>query len=556
LTVATRLSQNFKSDCILVIEAGSDGRSDQGIVNPGKRGSTFGTKYDWNLTTIPQVYAGNRSIRMTRGKVLGGSSALNLMVWDRGAKPDYDAWENLGNPGWNWRNIYRSMLKVENFTSSSEYGIQGVAQGGYIQTLINRIIPTHQLSFVPAVHILGIANNTESLNGHPVGVSRQPSNIRESDYSRSYSTRYLEHANTNLVLRLNIRVARVNFNTQMKATGVTLEDGAIISSSKEVIISAGTFQSSGLLELSGIGNKNTLVNLGIQTRYHLPGVGENLHDHPRATASYILKPGFVGVDRLKFNTTFAAEQIALYDARQPSKYDYTGSGFIYVPWSSVSSAAQSSIKTLARQEVSASSPVTLKKELQSYSDPSVPQIEVIFSDGLTSIRGYPAPGDPLYGIETFTLIGGLMHPFSRGSVHITSSNISAPPLIDPKYLSSPTDQAAHVMLSKYLRKIANTAPLKDVWSAEFEPGASVQTDAQWEAYSRTSVSTFYHPVGTCAMLPEKEGGVVSPELKVYGTKGLRVVDASVIPLLVSGHIQTAVYGIAERASDLIVTEWS
>jgi choline dehydrogenase-like flavoprotein len=554
--VATRISQNRKNDCILVIEAGSDGRSDQGIINPGKRGSTFSTKYDWNLTTTPQAFAGNRSIRMTRGKVLGGSSALNLMVWDRGAKADYDAWEELGSLGWSWRNVYRSMLKAENFIRSPEYGIEGVAEGGYIQTLINRIIPNHQLPFPSTMHNLGVENNTESLNGRPVGVSRQPSNIREFDYSRSYSTQYLEHANTNLVLKLNARVARINFNKKMKATGVTLEDGTIISSTKEVILSAGTFQSPGLLELSGIGSKATLTQAGIQIRYQLPGVGENLHDHPRAIASYILKPGFVGVDRLKFNTTYVAEQIALYNAQQPSRYDYTGSGFVYAPWSSLSSDAQTSIKTLARQEISPTSPTTLKKELQSYSDPSVPQIEVIFSDGLTSIRGYPAPSDPLYGIETFTLIGGLMHPFSRGSVHIASSNISASPIIDPRYLSSATDRAAHIVLSKYLRKIANTAPLKDVWTAEFEPGASVQTDVQWEAWSKASVSTFYHPVGSCAMLPEKDGGVVSPELMVYGTKGLRVVDASVIPLLVSGHIQTAVYGIAERASELILADWN
>jgi choline dehydrogenase-like flavoprotein len=553
--VATRLSRKLGNDCILVIEAGSDGRQDQGIINPGRRGSTFGTKYDWNLTTTPQADANNRSIRMTRGKVLGGSSALNLMVWDRGAKADYDAWEELGNPGWNWRNVYRSMLKVENFTKSPEYGVDGVAQGGYIQTLINRIVPTHQLSFPPTMEKLGIANNRESLDGNPVGVSRQPSNIRESDYSRSYSTEYLEHANSNLVLRLNTRVAKIRFNNQRKAIGVILQDGTVIDSSKEVIISAGTFQSPGLLELSGIGDSATLTKAGVAPLYQLPGVGENLHDHPRVAASYILKPGFVGVDRLKFNTTYAAEQIALYNAKQPSRYDYTGSGFVYAPWSSVSRDAQSSVAALAKKEVSRASSVTLRKTLQLLSDSAVPQIEVIFSDGLTSIKGYPLPSDPLYGIETFTLIAGLMHPYSRGSAHISSSNIAIPPIIDPRYLSSPTDRAAHVALAKYIRKIANTAPLKDTWTAEFEPGPAVQTDAEWEAYSRASVSTFYHPVGTCAMLPEKDGGVVSPELKVYGTKGLRVVDASVMPILVSGHIQSAVYGIAERAADIILAAW-
>lgn len=148
-----------------------------------------------------------------------------------------------------------------------------------------------------------------------------------------------------------------------------------------------------------------------------------------------------------------------------------------------------------------------------------------------------------------------MHPFSRGTVHIYSPSVSIPPLIDPNYLASPVDLAAQIRLAKYLREIANIEPIKGVWRDEYEPGVAVQDDQQWEGYVRNATSTFYHPVGTCAMGNEKEGGVVSEELKVWGTKGLRVVDASVISLLVSGHIQTAVYGIAERAADLIVGEW-
>lgn len=256
---------------------------------------------------------------MTRGKVLGGSSALNLLVWDRGCKADYDAWEDLGNKGWNWKNMYRSMLKVENFTFTPEYGSEGVAKGGYIQTLINRIVPSHQITFAPVMQSLGLKVNRESLGGDPNGVSRQPSCIREENYTRSYSVEYLKYAQSNLVLKLSARVAKVNFDKHLRATGVTLEDGTSIAASKEVILSAGTFQSSALLELSGIGNKTILAKAGITPLYNLPGVGENLQDHTRIHASYILKPGFVSVDRLRFNATYAAEQLALYNARQPSK---------------------------------------------------------------------------------------------------------------------------------------------------------------------------------------------------------------------------------------------
>ncbi|KAG9232621.1 hypothetical protein BJ875DRAFT_73225 [Amylocarpus encephaloides] len=556
LAVATRLSQGLRSSCILVIEAGENGASLPGIVVPGRKGSTFGTKYDWNLTTIPQVNTAGRSIRMTRGKVLGGSSALNLLVWDRGSRKEYDAWEELGNDGWNWRNIYRYMLKAENYLLSPDSGPDGTAQGGYIETLINRIYPSQQQAFTPAMEKLGVRFNQAPLNGNPVGVSRQPNNIKEQNYSRSYSIEYLSHAGSNLALKLSTRVAMVNFDKKLKATGITLDDGTVINVSKEVILSAGTFQSSALLELSGIGDRNVLRKAGVKPRYHLRGVGQNFHDHPRIHTNYVLKPGSkYSIDRLRFNTTFVTEQLALYDIHKPSEYDYAASSYAFAPWSSVSSAASSSLLSLARGTMNAASPRTLEKQVDFLSDCSVPQFEVIFSDGLTSVNGYPASTDPNYGIETFTLIGGLMHPFSRGSVHIASSDVAVPPTIDPAYLTSPVDLAAQIVLAKYLRKIANTEPIRSLWTREYEPGDAVQSDAQWEEYIRGATSTFYHPVGTCAMLKEREGGVVDSDLKVYGTKRLRVVDSSVMPLLVTGHIQTLVYGIAEKAAESIIRDW-
>ncbi|CAG8957221.1 hypothetical protein HYFRA_00009423, partial [Hymenoscyphus fraxineus] len=555
LTLATRLSQKLTQNCFLIIEAGEDGRQDPGIFIPGRRGSTFGSKFDWNLTTVPQTHASNRIVNFPRGRVLGGSSALNLMAWDRGCKADYDAWEDLGNKGWNWKNMYRNMLKVENFTFSPEYGNKGVSKGGFIQTTINRIASPQQLAYAPVMQKLGLKVNRESLSGDNVGISRQPSSIRSEDYTRSYSVEYLKHARENVVLRLSTRVAKVNFDKHLKTTGVTLQDGTFIAASKEVIISAGTFLSPGLLEHSGIGNKTILEKLGITPLYDLPGVGENLHDHPRVQASYILKPGFVSVDRLRFNATYAADQLALYNARLPSEWDYTASAFIYTPWSAIFPSTQAKLLSLARSLITKTSPPNLKKTLDLLTDPSVPQVEVIFTDGLTGTAAYPPPNSSLYGIETFTLVAGLMHPFSRGSVHISSPSITIPPLIDPNYLSSPMDLEAQTQLAKYLREIANTEPLKSVWREEYEPGLRVQSDKDWEDYAKNATMTFSHPVSTCAMGPEKDGGVVSERLEVYGTKALRVVDASVISLLVSGHIQTAVYGIAERAAEIILEDW-
>jgi choline dehydrogenase-like flavoprotein len=394
-----------------------------------------------------------------------------------------------------------------------------------------------------------------SLNGDPIGVARQPTNLREEDYSRSYSPRFLEHANDNIVLKLGTRVAKVNIDERKKATGITLEDGSILKAGKEVILSAGTFHSPGLLELSGIGNSDILANAGIETLYNLPGLGENHQDHVRVQASYILQPGLLSFDRLTYNATYAAEQLALWYANESSEYDATAGAFAFMPWVSVSGNLSTSLLSLARESVNGTSSSMFKKQLQHLSDNSVPQLELVLSNNYGGAKGYPKPTDPLYGVEMFTISGGIMHPFSRGSIHISSANISIPPTLNPNYLSSPVDFTALVSVAKYIRQVASTPPLADVWTSEYEPGTAVQSDEDWESYVRTILSSFDHPIGTCSMLPEKDGGVVSSELKVYGVDGLRVVDASIIPLAVSGHIQTAVYGIAERAAELIIRDW-
>ncbi|EUC30359.1 GMC oxidoreductase [Bipolaris zeicola 26-R-13] len=554
LAVASRISNGLPDIKVLVIEAGPDGRQDPGIFIPGRKGSTLGGKYDWNFTTIPQPNANNRVFTQNRGKVLGGSSALNLMTWDRTSEYELNAWEKLGNVGWNWKNFYAAMLKVETFLPSPEYGSDGVGKTGPIRTLINRIIPRQQGTWIPTMNNLGLTPNRESLNGHPIGVATQPSNIRPN-YTRSYAPEYLQLAGQNLELKLDTRVAKVNFKGKT-ASGVTLEDGTIISARREVILSAGSFQTPGLLEHSGIGDSALLEKLGIQVVKHLPSVGENLQDHIRIQLAFQLKPEYTSFDVLR-NATRAAAELALYNAGERSLYDYTGSGYAYFPWNLISNATASKLQALVDNDTTLTSATDKLKK--SYSSPSlnnkVPQLEVIFSDGYTGRKGYPAANSSQFGIGTFSLIGAVQHPLSKGNVHITSQNISDKPLINPNYLSHPYDLQAITSLAKFMRKIASSAPMNEVWTQEYEPGSAVQTDADWESFAKENTLSIYHPVGTAALLPEKDGGVVDAKLRVYGTKGLRVVDASVIPLLPSAHIQTLVYGIAERAAEMIVAEY-
>lgn len=563
LAVAARLSQRLPNDCILVIEAGPAAENEPKINIPGLKGSTIGTVYDWNFTTVPQAYGYNRSYAQTRGKVLGGSSALNLMAWDRASKPEYDAWEELGNRGWGWNSMIINMLKSENFVhtnGSSDTYEYGVGSGGPIQTLLERSVPAQQLAFFPAMENLGVGQNFEPSDGNPIGVFKQSSNIRLSNYTRSYSPTYLSLAGPNLEVVTNTRVAKINFtrsNHTLVATGVILQDNTTIEASKEVIVSAGGLQSPGLLELSGIGNASVLSAANITTLLNLTGVGENLQDHLRIQSSYQLKSNFISFDELRYNASFATAQMALYNERKTSIYDYTASGYAFLTWDQVL-GANHSLVSIAKSAASNASIIDQKKlsYLTGRLHNQVPQLEIIFSDGYTGVKGYPAVNTSLYGQGFFTLIGGVQHTFSRGSVHTNSSDINSQLLINPHYLSNDYDLQALIVAAKYLRKIANTEPLKNTWTAEYEPGTSIETDAQWANYIRNGSLTLYHPLGTCAMLPRNKGGVVSPELKVYGTKNLRVVDASIIPILISAHIQTAVYGIAEKAADMIVDEWS
>lgn len=292
----------------------------------------------------------------------------------------------------------------------------------------------------------------------------------------------------------------------------------------------------------------------------LAGVGENLQDHPRIQAAYQLKDNYTSFDRLKYDAEYAAEQRELYDANQLSAYDYAASAYSYQNWSSIlGQGKETELVGIAKRVAAEYNSVVDNKKLQWLTDSnlsaSVPEAEFLLSDGYSGLKGCPKPGDALYGNGFTTVFTALMHPLARGYVHINSSDPTAKPVYDPAFASNEYDLKALIELSKYIRRIATTAPFSSIWVDEYEPGLEVDTDEEWEDFVKNNVNTFYHPVGTCAMLPRKDGGVVDSELKVYGTRNLRVVDASVIPILVSAHPQTGIYGIAERAAMLISGSW-
>lgn len=477
---------------------------------------------------------------------------MNFLCYDRAASAEYDAWSELGSPGWNWQTMIHGMKKSENFTGN-DGDIHG--RSGPISSTYNRIVPDVLKPWQSTVSKLGVPiNEGGSLGGKPNGVMFQPTNIDVTNYTRSYSANsYLPKAGSNLKVKANFHVAKVLFSPDkskgLTATGVALQDGSTIKARKEVILSAGSIQSPGLLEMSGIGQTSVLANAGIKKILDIPGVGENYQDHLRTSNTYILKEGYESFDPFIFDAqgTKATEQFNLWLENKKSWYDYTSSAYAFLNWAQVSDKVHKDITKLAKDGFAKNGTVVDKKKLEYLKNPSIPQLELLLEANYVGAQGYPAAGGSF-----ITIFSTVMHPMSRGSVHINGKDLKGKPIIDLNYLNNEHDIQALIEGAKYARKVAFTEPLRSVWAAEFEPGLGTKTDEQLRDWVVKTVNSFYHPIGTCAMLPKKDGGVVDSNLKVYGTKNLRVVDASIIPVQLSGHIQTAVYGIAETATQKII----
>jgi len=569
LAVATRLSED-PHNSVAVIEAGTSG-FDVGIIDiPGQFGADLMTDYDYKFFTQPGPKTPAKY--WPRGKLLGGSSALNFLVWDRAGKQEYNAWEELGNKGWNWNSMYKYMRKSEQFSApsaaqqdklnlrpvSSDYG-----SSGPIKVSFPKWVSEQVQNWIPALETLGLPYNQQPLAGDNVGASIQPSDINPVNSTRSYSAvaYYLPNsARPNLKVYLNSTVTKIDFHKyrdlfgNYRAKSVSFVTGGEAKSlpvRREVIVSAGVVNSPQILELSGIGNKDILTAAGIRTLIDLPAVGENLQDHTYTCAAFELEDGHITLDSLRNDPTFAAEQKALYaqnsDAN-PSILTETVPAIAYISLKTLVGAekADSMIAAAKKYVSSIKSPyrATLDKQiefLQKYPD-TISQMELIGIDGY-----FASTGAPQAGKNYVTFLAAQQHLFARGNIHINTTSPQSAPLIVPRYYENDYDLEISVAGTEYLRTIANATQYASYIAKEVVPG--VQSDMA--QFVRDSASTEYHGLGTCSMLPRKQGGVVNNKLVVYGTANVRVVDASIIPLHVSAHIQATIYGVAEFAADLI-----
>lgn len=575
LTIASRLSE-WDNTTVLVIEAGTDGSEvPDEIAIPGYSylQGLSGKAQDWQYQTVAQANAGGSQKKWPRGKVLGGSGAINGMFWGRGCQEDYDAWATLnpnGNQTWNWDEVNKYIMKAENFSSPKQENIDTFhmpvdpsfhGQDGPIHATMSEWIYPAVANWVPSWQSLGF--DAKDLNGGNVrGVMICPSTLNIANQTRSDSKAgYIDTLppRSNLMILTGQQVTQVNFNGTKDGNGNIIASGVsfaapgdaelkTVNAKKEVILAGGTIGSAQILQLSGVGPKDVLAQQSINVNLDLP-VGYNLQDHVSNAIYYTVNEGVDTWTAFSKNTTDMAASLTQWRESHTGKWTYINEAVGYVSMADIqggasqASTAANNIKVQDLVNQFASSwPSSVQSGLtkqynimKEFLTQDVGQLEIIFTM-------YSGAVDQI-GIQV-----AVQHPFSRGSIMINSNNPFAQPSIDPAYLTAQIDNDVALGGLLFARKLGNTSPLKDLMKQDLT--ANLNNNDLLNSYKQYA-GTEYHPCGTCSMLPQEDGGVVDTNLLVYGTSNVRVIDASIIPLHVSAHLMATTYGIAEKGSDII-----
>ncbi|KAJ3510668.1 hypothetical protein NLJ89_g4541 [Agrocybe chaxingu] len=551
-TVAARLAED-PTVTVLLIEAGADNRGDPRVYDIYNYGQAFGSELMWN-------WPADQGKAIIGGKTLGGGSSINGAAFTRGLNAQYDAWTTLlepseANVGWNWQGLWNYMKKSETFSPpnsqqaargaqsiNSYHGFNGPVQVTYPNDMYGG---PQQTAFVNTIVGLTGINHYKDLNGgtpNCVSITPLMINWHEGDHRSSSATAYLspvESQRTNWLTLVTHQVTKINWKAggiPITASGVEFAPASggstryTANARREVIIAAGAIQTPALLQLSGIGDSAVLGPLGIATQIDLKSVGKNLQEQTMST---------MGAGGTGFDVGGRGPSNAI---AYPNLYQIFGSNA-----NAAVNKIRSSISSWAASQASAGlSANALQQIFQVQADliinNNAPVVE-LFSD-----TGYPTK----LGMLVWNLL-----PFSRGSVSITSSNPFQKPKVQVNYFSVDVDLDIQVNGARLARKILTTAPMSSLSTGEQIPGGAVPdnaqrgSDADWKAWIRSKFDSVAHPVGTAAMMRRSLGGVVDAQLKVYDTTNVRVVDASIMPLQVSAHLSATLYGVAEKAADLI-----
>ncbi|KAI0379626.1 putative GMC oxidoreductase [Hypomontagnella monticulosa] len=548
LVVANRLSEDPNIQ-VAVIEPGGDVRNNPNVTDVTAFTSAFNTAIDWQYSTTPQPGGDNKSIPFHAGKAIGGTSTINGMTYIRGDKAEFDAWESLGNDGWNWDTLYSYMKRVENFTPPTEaqsaagasfdaeyHGDSGPLKTGFPFQLINGSF--HETA-QQAWENLGYPLIPDVNGGETRGFSIWPqtldrdANIRE-DAARAYYYPVEKRSNLKIikgtVTKLTWADPTTNSDT-LTADGIEYLDAngktVAITATKEVILSAGAVRSPLILEGSGVGNPDILEKLGIETKIELPGVGEHLQDQPNTVIAYSSTLNMTGTVPY---ATFASAEDMFRDQT-----------------STIAAATDAKLSEWAQKVSGANngaiSATQLEKIFRIQHD-LIFKFNVTIAETITSVSG-----------DILLSAFWLLLPFSRGSVHLKSVDQINNPAIDPKYYLIDFDLSVQIGLGRLSQELWYTSPISDLVNSNLVPGEEVlprnATNAQWATYLASSLAPNHHPIGSASMMARELGGVVDSQLKVYGTSNVRVVDASVLPMQMSGHLTATLYAVAERAAEFI-----
>ncbi|MFG1420970.1 GMC family oxidoreductase [Roseixanthobacter liquoris] len=510
--LAARLSEDPKRS-VLLLEAGGP---DNGFWIPIPAGFSkllSGAAFNWRFTTEKEENTGNREIVVPRGKGLGGSTLINGMIFVRGQPQDYDGWAQRGATGWSAADVLPYFQKMETFVAPGADPSRGTSGPLNIVRVAER--PVLSEAFIAAAEEAGYSRNPDYNGPDQEGFGYYQ--VNQKDGRRwTVVDAYLRPAlgRPNLKVVTHAHALKLDFEGR-RATGVRYRHAGqdvVARARGEILLTAGAVQSPQLLELSGIGHPDTLKAAGLPVFHALSGVGNNYRDHFATRMNW----------RVKLPITLNEQTRGLKLARAVAQYFLTRKGILTLG----TGLAHGFVKT--------------RPELET------PDIQYFFMHA-----SYANAADrALDHLPGMTIGVTQLRPQSIGSIHVKSADPFAQPSIRPNFLAVQEDCDSLVGGMKIARAIVAQAAMDPYRAYEMNPGPDVQSDAQWLNFARTTGQTIYHPIGTCAM-GTGPAAVVDPRLKVHGLDGLRVVDASIMPTIVSANTQAAVMMIAEKAADLI-----
>ena len=511
--LANRLSVNPDTKVLLLEAGGSDNRF-WVHVPVGYLYNIGNPKVDWCLKTVEEPGLNGRSLAYPRGKVLGGCSSINGMIYMRGQSRDYDQWKQAGNAGWGWDDVLPYFKKSEHHFGEADdnHGTRG-------ELLVEKQRLNWPIldAISDAAQEFGIPVSTDFNDGDNEGVGYFPVNQKGGVRWNSRKA-FLDPVNNrpNLRIETNAHVQTLSFEGRKVDGVIYKQNGKLkrVKSNAEVLLAAGAIGSPQILEVSGIGAPDVLQNNGVYVRHELSGVGKNLQDHLQLRTIYTIE----GADTLNDRS-----RTLLGKMRIAAEYAFKRSGPMAMAPSQLGIFSRSSDMYESANIEYHVQPLSLDKF-----------------------------GEPLHKFSGITVSVCNLRPESRGTSHITGPDVTFAPSIAPNYLSTEADKKVAVESIGHARNLMKTETLKKYNPVEIKPGLEVNSDADLEKAAGDVATTIFHPVGTAKMGSDSMA-VVDASLRVHGIGGLRVVDASVMPTIVSGNTHAPITMIAEKAADIILS---